>query len=145
MTDRRFAMRRARFAVARVSLVLLAALALVAAGEPASATDPAPVPVVLESPEGSLDPCGLARVAGLKPVPGNTLSVRAGPGRHYPEIDRLAAGREVLACDHRPGWHGILYDSGGGTDCDFPDDLGPYRGRCRSGWVAEPYLEIIAG
>jgi hypothetical protein len=125
---------------------ILIGTVLVRPGSSGQAADPAPVPVMLQSRD-DLDPCAVGRVTGLKPVAGNTLSVRTGPGRAYPERDRLPPGRTVLLCDSRPGWRGIIYGVADEDACALPADLKqprPYQGDCRAGWVAQQYMEVIA-
>lgn len=122
------------------------ALAIAAA---AAVAAPAAVPVMLER-RFDLDSCAAGRVAHLKPVPGNTLSVRAGPGTGFAEIDRLPLGHAVLLCDANGSWHGIVYGADGAdtADCAIPAVITgrqPYRGPCRSGWVSGRFIAVTAG
>jgi hypothetical protein len=105
------------------------------------------VPVMIGG-EADLDACGaVGTVSGLKPTPGNTLSVRSGPGREQTRIDGLAPGTRVWLCDRRGPWLGVVYgppraDCGVSTPRPVRQ---PYRGPCSSGWVHESYVELFAG
>lgn len=115
----------------------------------AAASDRAPPPVeVMVGGEPALDACGgTGTVAGLKPVSGNYLAVRAGPGLGFRELDRLPAGARLWICEQRDGWLGVVY-GGADTDCGVatPGPVrGPYAGPCRAGWVSETYVRPEAG
>lgn len=103
------------------------------------------VPVMVGGDE-NLDACGgIGVVANLKPVAGNALSVRAGPGLQYASLDKLAAGTRLWLCDGRDGWLGVVY---GSTDCGVSTpvpDRRTYAGPCSSGWVYRKYVDLIAG
>lgn len=78
---------------------------------------------------------------------GGFLAVRSGPGVGYRLRDKLGPGQRLWLCDHRPGWHGVVYavqrfDCGVGTPVA---SVQPYRGPCRQGWVSAAYVEAIAG
>ena len=104
----------------------------------------APIPVMVGgAPE--LDACAATGVvSGLKPVQGNYLSVRAGPGLAFKRVDKLNVGERVWLCDTKDGWIGIVY----GNDCGVATPLPlrrPYPGPCASGWVSERFIELEAG
>lgn len=100
--------------------------------------------------EAELDACAsTGQVAGLNPDGDNFLSVRAGPSTKDREIDRLYPGKLVYMCEtSRDGqWIGIVYELRG-EPCGVSSAIAkrrPYRGRCRSGWVARRYIELVAG
>ena len=80
------------------------------------------------------------------------LSVLAGPNSAAVEIDRLRNGTPVILCDSsRDGkWSGIVYPAAGQTiaDCGTSTPVAkpsPYRGPCRSGWVASTFVVATAG
>ncbi|MGL4094322.1 integron [Agrobacterium cavarae] len=97
-----------------------------------------------------LDACASqGRIVRLDPNGDNFLSVRTGPGSKRQEIDRLSAGALVTICDKRGRWLGIIYAAPGTTtDCGVsspaPARL-PYDGPCRSGWVHEGFVVVVAG
>ncbi len=94
------------------------------------------------------DACGsLGVVAGLNPQGDNFLAVRSGPGTKYDQIDSLFSGNEVFLCDQRGRWHGIVYGTPG-ADCGVSSPVAghqAYFGSCRSGWVFDRYIRVIAG
>jgi hypothetical protein len=98
-----------------------------------------------------LDAClTVSKVAGLNPKGDNFLSLRSSPAASGRELMRLRPGQEVWVCDEAPGgWTGVLVaPSRDDLDCGVGSPIAkrqPYRGRCRSGWVASRYLQVIAG
>jgi hypothetical protein len=83
------------------------------------------------------------------------VSVRAGPGIRYRELDRVLNGRRLVLCDnpHR-SWYPIVYVPGRDAYEDkkcFSGDLikwktwHQYRGPCRSGWVSKNFVGNVAG
>jgi hypothetical protein len=95
--------------------------------------------------EPELDACGATGiVAGLKPVPGNVLSVRAGPGVEFTRIGELRPGDRVWLCDRKDGWLGIVYGENCGVSTPIAERA-PYTGPCKAGWVSERYVEPEAG
>lgn len=98
--------------------------------------------------EPHLDACGaVGVVSGLRPRPGNTLSVRSGPGHEYNRIDGLASGTRVWLCDRNGAWLGVIYGpAGSGCRVSTPSaKRQAYQGPCSSGWVYKKYVELIAG
>jgi hypothetical protein len=125
--------------------VLALALFAVAAASAAAAQRPRPV-VIRGDP--NLDSCPQGgEVRGLNPRGHNYLSVRAGPHVRARELDRLRAGQEVVICDGvgNGQWWGVIYSRNPSQDCNLGAIVGrpwPYRGPCRSGWVAGRYVRI---
>jgi hypothetical protein len=134
----------------RTSLFSTAVLCLCGSMPAAQAeTLKAAVPVTA-STDGIMDACGsVGRVTGLDPKGDNFLSVRSGPGGKYGEIDRLSSGVDVFICDERGPWLGVVYPPDDTTsDCatdGFSAEETPYRGPCRSGWIHQAFVEVIAG
>jgi hypothetical protein len=98
--------------------------------------------------EPHLDACGaVGVVSGLRPTPGNTLSVRSGPGHEYNRIDGLALGTRVWLCDRNGDWLGVIYGlAGSGCGVSTPSaKRQAYHGPCSSGWVHKKYVDLIAG
>lgn len=97
--------------------------------------------------------CSLGQVTGLDPQGDNFLAVRGGPGTDHAQIDALHEGDLVYTCDAHGRWMGIVYEPGAtqGSStghCGVPAPISPrqpYVGPCRSGWVFDGYVEIIAG
>jgi hypothetical protein len=113
------------------------------AGAPRAETVP-----VMVGGDADYDACGtLGVVTGLDPYGDNFLSLRAGPGGGGTEILRLDTGAEVIICDERGSWYGVVYPPSG-SDCGVSSPIvqrAAYRGPCKSGWVAKRYVEVIAG
>jgi hypothetical protein len=108
------------------------------------AASPAPTPVMVGG-ESDLDACASTGiVVGLKPVPGNFLAVREGPGPGFAQVGELPLGDRVWLCDSREDWMGIVY----GEDCGVSTPKATrtlYTGPCASGWVSKRYIELEAG
>jgi hypothetical protein len=124
---------------------ILSTLALAIACFSVSASESRPVII---GSEPGLDAClGVDQVGGAK---SGLISVRAGPGSGFPEIDRLENGQYVYSCDGTSGWSGIVYLRGKemtpdcGVTSPVPTPV-PYKGRCKSGWVRTKWLTVIAG
>ena len=134
---------------------LLPVLAIVAFATPALATRPTPpqrttTPVIVGQNGPELDACGaLGRVRRLNARGDNFLSVRAGPSTKAREIGRLRSGDLVYICSDNGGWMGVVHEGGKvDTGCGVTAPVArerPYRGPCRSGWVATQFVEGIAG
>lgn len=113
------------------------------------AADPRPVQVGLDGP--NFDACGsYGEIRGLNPDGDNFLSVRAAPTTQADELDRLTTGTGVSLCETSGNWIGIVYDQAGvaGVDCETGSpvpDVRDYDGPCRSGWVSQRFVELIAG
>jgi hypothetical protein len=84
------------------------------------------------------------------------VSVRAGPGIRYREIDRVLNGQKLVICDgQHDGWFPVVYVRGEEAYADkrcwrremadrhLPPH--PYLGPCRSGWVNKNYVNDLAG
>jgi len=119
--------------------------------EPAASfgVDRRPVRIGFDGPD--LDACGAyGEITGLNPDGDNFLSVRTAPNAEAEETDRLTSGTGVSLCETETGWIGIVYQGAGltGGDCGTGspvDDVREYDGPCRSGWVSQRYVELIAG
>ena len=96
------------------------------------------------------DACAsFARVTNLS-ADGEGLAVLAAPAGSAEVIDRIGAGRGVSMCQKVGDWVGVVY----APDADDPIDCGTgspvptrraYDGPCRSGWVDEDFLKLVAG
>lgn len=110
-----------------------------------------PVRIGLDNP--NLDACGSnGRVFGLNPRGDTYLAVRSAPSRTAKQIDKLISGDDVYVCELTGDklWYGIVYvaDRRTSDDCAVTAPVNrprAYRGRCKSGWVAAKYINIIAG
>jgi hypothetical protein len=99
----------------------------------------------------------LGEVAGLKPDPRSFLSVRAGPGVAYRELDRLRQGAQFIALAPDFEWVGVVYlpaalrsapDIGRacGLDETAAQSAPPavaYAGLCKSGWVNRKWTRML--
>ncbi|MFC3219377.1 integron [Tianweitania populi] len=136
---------RSRGACAALALLFLCAS--LAAAKAESATPSVPVTA---SSDGIMDACNsVGRVTGLDPKGDNFLSVRSGPGGKYTEIARLASGADIFICDERSPWLGVIYPADDATvDCGtdaYSGEAKPYTGPCRSGWIHQKFVQVIAG
>jgi hypothetical protein len=109
----------------------------------------APVPVYLGGDEMH-DACGGAS----KVVAGSTgrthAAVRSGPGSKYPITDSLPLDFMVSDCDgvEQGGWRGVVYDQDDEVDCGTGSPIAErqaYQGPCKSGWMSDVDLELVAG
>lgn len=112
------------------------------------------IPAHAQSPvmvggEADLDACGsIGIVAGLSSQGDNFLAVRSGPGSKNKMIDKITTDREVILCDSKGNWLGIVYFDNAGVDCGVSSPItkrGPYSGSCKSGWVFKKYVRLTAG
>lgn len=115
-------------------------------------------PVVLDGKE--IFPGGaVSQIVGLKKGGDGFVSVRAAPSVKADEIGRLTQGRFVIATDRvkrgtEAGFVGVIYDQDDKSEkplietCGLretpPYDNGPYRGPCKSGWVAQRFVQVLA-
>lgn len=133
-------------------LAALACAAALFAAPQAQAQQAPSVPVMVgEVIPADVASCSLGQVTGLDPQGDNFLAVRSGPGSNNSQIDVLHQGDLVYFCDANGRWMGIVYQPGlgpGNDTCGVPQPISPrrpYTGPCRSGWVYDAYVEIIAG
>lgn len=100
---------------------------------------------VMVGGEKDFDACGgLGVVRGLNPQGDNFLAVRIGPGSKFAMIDELYERNQVWMCDKRGRWVGVVY----GKNCGVGSPIAirqRYRGSCKSGWVFDKYVKLIAG
>ncbi len=121
----------------------------VAEQEPSFGIEQRPVRIGFDGPE--MDACGgYGEITGLNPDGDNFLSVRAAPDAAGEELDRLTSGTGVSMCENVDGWIGIVYEGSGaaGTSCGTGSpvaDVSDYDGPCRSGWISQRFVELIAG
>lgn len=99
----------------------------------------------------------LAEVSGLKADASSFLSVRAGPGVAYREIDRLKTGRKLIPLSPDFEWMGIVYAEAVHTTaeaislaCQLDEnhaanapESAPYAGPCKSGWVNRKWVKML--
>ena len=111
--------------------------------------DARPVRVGFDGPE--VDACGsYGVIEGLNPDGDNFLSVRSAPNLDAEELDRLSTGTGVSLCESVDGWLGIVYEGSGtpGMQCGTGSPVSAvqnYSGPCRSGWVSERFVDLVAG
>jgi hypothetical protein len=125
-----------------VGAFLAAVLAGVALAPLAPAAEAVPVQF---GGEADYDACaGIAIVTGVDP--GSVLNVRAGPGLGFRVTARLRPDAQVILCDERDGWEGIVFALDR-RDCGTGETVVPrraYAGPCRTGWVHSSYLRLTA-
>jgi hypothetical protein len=118
------------------------------------------VPVTVPPWDDALDPdnpgnaCGSSGTIEIATF----VSVRAGPGTRYREVDRVLNGQKLVICDdqhYHDGWFPVVYIHGGNAYAekrcwrremaDHHLPLHPYLGPCRSGWVNKNFVGNLAG
>lgn len=112
-------------------------------------TGPSPVRIGEYGP--NFDAC--ATIGTTRQVAaGATLPVRAAPFESGRQIGTIVSGGRFFVCSRSldQKWFGIVYDEAGGPaqSCGVSDPVTarrPYDGPCRSGWVATPFVKLIAG
>jgi hypothetical protein len=119
---------------------------------------PEPAPVTVDSVAvrvgelgPSFDACNAAGTT--RNLGGNdALTVRAAPFDAAAETGSVPAGIQFFVCtrSHDQDWMGIVYNEGGTLDpsCGVSAPVTSaraYEGACKSGWVASPFVKLIAG
>ena len=108
------------------------------------------IPVIVGTDGPDWDACGaVGRVVGLNPDGDNFLAVRSGPSTDFTKIDEVYTNDALWLCEKRGRWWGVVYAADGhqapcGVSSSVPAPI-PYRGECRSGWVFDLYVELVAG
>ena len=92
------------------------------------------------------DACAsLGEIRGINKHGDGFVAIRGGAGAKYSTKDKVRKnGTKVIMCDSHGKWIGIVY----GEDCGTSSPVAkrqPYKGSCRSGWVYEKYVTLIAG
>ena len=142
---------------------LVFASALLFSVSTAFAGDMPPVSVTIDpvmSDGQAIAPGGaVAKVEGLKKGGDGYVSVRVAPSTRAREVDRLTEGTFLIRTfaertDAGTRFVGVIYDPDGKSDrpmmetCGIPEappySLGPYKGPCKSGWVALRFVKILA-
>jgi hypothetical protein len=118
--------------------------------------DPAPVtidavPVRVGELGPSFDACnaaGTTRNLG----DGDGLTVRAAPFDAAAVIGAIPAGSRFFVCtrSHDQRWMGVVFHESGALDpsCGVSDPVTArraYDGPCGAGWVASPFVKLVAG
>lgn len=108
-----------------------------------------PVRIGFDGPR--FDACAsFATVTNIGPGEDDRLTVRNAPAGSAEEVDALPKGAGVAMCQRVGGWIGIVYAPDGGETgaCGTGSPVATvrdYDGPCRSGWVRDDYLKLIAG
>ena len=82
---------------------------------------------------------------------GQPLPVRAAPFDTAEQTASVPAGGRFAICSrsHDQKWFGIVFqEAGAGGDCGVSAPVTSrraYQGPCRSGWVASPFVKLVAG
>ena len=92
------------------------------------------------------DACAsIGEIRGIDKYGDGFVSIRSGAGSKYSMKDKIHKnGTKVIICDNHGKWIGIVY----GEDCGTSSPIvkkQPYKGSCKSGWVYEKYIVLIAG
>jgi hypothetical protein len=73
-------------------------------------------------------------------------SIRSAPKPEAKELDRLNAETQVLVCDSRGAWTGVVYRARiSGCVSDSVSKAFNYQGPCKSGWIASRFVVVVAG
>ena len=108
------------------------------------------VPVMVGSND-NLDACsGLGVVTGLKSKRHGFLAVRAGPSQKFEIVDKLKASQKVYICSSSEDgkWYGVVYSPNQTDECGVTSPINPtqpYKGKCKSGWVNDHWIKLVAG
>lgn len=104
------------------------------------------VPVMIGG-DPDLDACGATgMIRGISRHGDGFLAVRSGPGAKYKMIDKFYRnGVKVTMCDGKGKWVGIVYGKDCGEAYDNIAKRKPYEGSCKSGWIFNKYIKLIAG
>jgi len=114
-----------------------------------SKVSPRPVQIGFDGPR--FDACaGYGEVKPLNPAGDNYLAVRAAPSINADEIDRLTSGTGLSMCQQVGDWIGVVYapDQEEPVQCGTSSPVSSkreYEGPCKSGWVNENYITLVAG
>ena len=135
----------------RSAFPLIAALCLTSPVKAESWMLVAPV-MIGNDPGLDIDACGAVGMIKGADVDGGdyTVAVRSAPNGGA-EVDRLNQGEAVYMCDSADdgAWIGIIYPNAIDADCNIEDttsdELKPYSGPCRSGWVPKEHVTLMAG
>jgi hypothetical protein len=99
----------------------------------------------------SFDACGAAGTT-RRIAAGKALAVRAAPVEDAEETGGIAAGQRFFVCarSHNQKWLGVIYEPGGtlAESCGVSlpvTSRRAYEGPCKSGWVASPFVRLVAG
>ena len=98
--------------------------------------------------EPNLDGCGATDVIrGIISRRGDGfLAMRSGVETKYKIIYKFYRnGKKVTMCDDKGKWVGIIYGEDCGEAYDNIAKRKPYEGSCKSGWIFEKYIRMIAG
>jgi hypothetical protein len=148
----------------------LAVLALSGCGEPlqddhyTNTTQPQVAPAVATQPLGRHQVA--VRVGEMGPsfaacsgagttrhiAAGKTLAVQEAPLDNAGETGAIPAGQRFFVCtrSHNQKWLGVVYDESGtlAERCGVSapaTNRRDYDGPCKSGWVASPFVRLVAG
>lgn len=108
-----------------------------------------PVQIGFDGPR--FDACaGYGEVKPLNPNGDNFLSVRSAPTIEAEEIDRLPSGTGLAMCQQVGDWIGVVYAPSDDSEaqCGTGSPVGRvmnYEGPCKSGWVDENFIALVAG
>lgn len=143
-----------------VASAVLGAIGLLQAAPALAQGKPAERPIILERLIFDGKPTYYAFIGAqikLKRGGDGFLAVRTGPGAKFPERDRLSRDRYVYALPAVAGWRPVIYGEPNeefdvlekrcGTDNPPPDNAPikrVYTGPCRSGWVDQRWLTLLA-
>ncbi len=160
-------MRSSVFAQKILALMILVG-PILAGTVPARAEEVAAKPVRITPPvengKALFSGGAVARIVGLRKGGDGYVSVRAAPSTRAAELDRLTASRMVIALTPPTSWDhasfiGVIYPAAGSdapspslhevcgvseTPPTSPPFDRPYTGPCRSGWVHERFIEVLA-
>ena len=109
------------------------------------------VPVRIGELGANFDACAAAGTTRHL-EPGQSLPGRAAPFESAAETGAVPAGARFFVCtrSHDQKWLGIVFDPAGtlAESCGVSSPVSTrsgYEGPCRSGWVASPFVRLIAG
>ena len=92
------------------------------------------------------DACGgWGEIRGINAKGDGFVSVRSGAGTKYKIKHKIRRnGTGVSMCDTHGKWIGVVYGKNCGTSSPIAKRQA-YKGTCRTGWIYEKYVVLIAG
>lgn len=129
------------------TVILTAAIAIIAGPAAAQNMAAGSVPVQLEASDG-LDPCGFGQINA--PEADSAVMVLAGPSTELEVVDYLTHTDKIWMCQETDGFWGVIYPAPAtDKDCEIPggDLIGMvnYSGPCATGWIKMEWAELLAG
>ena len=99
----------------------------------------------------NIDACSsFAQVNNLGKGPDAFLAVKDEPNLKAKRVDKIFSGQKLWICEATKDgkWYGVVYPTTENQDCGVTTVIKnrkPYATPCKSGWVSQKYVTIVAG